>query len=177
MWLYFWNFQESFIHWFFSTWQADNHRQMFRLSNSKINLEFPIRQPLVSSLDQHLDCDLTSFNYQVLSTRTDTYYKYICTCKTATRPSPGNLALFSHPSVLLATCQTLWSLQSYLIRSTAAEVPIKLQSDQTIRLQDYGDLKIIRLMGYWNRALGPVSISDKTSIHKILWNIKAVRFV
>ena len=33
----------------FSTWQADNHRQIFRLSDSKINLEFPSGQPLVSS--------------------------------------------------------------------------------------------------------------------------------
>ena len=33
----------------FSTWQADNHRQMFRLSDSKMNLEFPSGQPLVSS--------------------------------------------------------------------------------------------------------------------------------
>ena len=33
----------------FSTWQADNHRHMFRLSDSKINLEFPSGQPLVSS--------------------------------------------------------------------------------------------------------------------------------
>ena len=33
----------------FSTWQADNHRHIFRLSDSKMNLEFPSGQPLVSS--------------------------------------------------------------------------------------------------------------------------------
>ena len=33
----------------FSTCQADNHRQMFKLSDSKMNLEFPSGQPLVSS--------------------------------------------------------------------------------------------------------------------------------
>ena len=33
-----------------STWQADNHRHIFRLSDSKLNLEFPSGQPLVSSL-------------------------------------------------------------------------------------------------------------------------------
>ena len=32
-----------------STWQADNHRHIFRLSDSKMNLEFPSGQPLVSS--------------------------------------------------------------------------------------------------------------------------------
>ena len=37
--------------WNFSTWQADNHRQMFRLSDSKMNLEFPSGQPLVLSPD------------------------------------------------------------------------------------------------------------------------------
>ena len=41
--------QEVFICLIFSTWQADNHRQIFRLSDSKINLEFPSGQPLVSS--------------------------------------------------------------------------------------------------------------------------------
>ena len=34
---------------FDSTSQADNHTQMYRLSDSKINLEFPSGQPLVSS--------------------------------------------------------------------------------------------------------------------------------
>ena len=32
----------------FSTWQADNHRQIFRLSDSKMSLEFPSGQPLMS---------------------------------------------------------------------------------------------------------------------------------
>ena len=41
--------QELFSWLIFSTWQADNHRQMFRLSDSKMNLEFPSGQPLVSS--------------------------------------------------------------------------------------------------------------------------------
>ena len=40
-WLFIWSI--------FSTWQADNHRHMFRLSDSKMNLEFPSGQPLVSS--------------------------------------------------------------------------------------------------------------------------------
>ena len=40
---------------FFSTWQADNHRQMFRLSDSKMNLEFPSGQPLVSSPELYKD--------------------------------------------------------------------------------------------------------------------------
>ena len=35
----------------FSNWQADNHRHTFRLSDSKINLEFPSGQPVVSSPD------------------------------------------------------------------------------------------------------------------------------
>ena len=38
-----------FIWSIFSTWQADNHGHMFRLSDSKMNLEFPSGQPLVSS--------------------------------------------------------------------------------------------------------------------------------
>ena len=41
--------QELFIWLIFSTWQADNHKQMFRLSDSKMILEFPSGQPLVSS--------------------------------------------------------------------------------------------------------------------------------
>ena len=41
--------QGLFIWSIFSTWQADNHRHMFRLSDSKMNLEFPSGQPLVSS--------------------------------------------------------------------------------------------------------------------------------
>ena len=41
--------QVLYIWLIFSTWQADNHRQMFRLSDSKMNLEFPSGQPLVSS--------------------------------------------------------------------------------------------------------------------------------
>ena len=41
--------QELFIWLIFSTWQADNHKHMFRLSDSKMNLEFPSGQPLVSS--------------------------------------------------------------------------------------------------------------------------------
>ena len=41
--------QGLFISSIFSTWQADNHRHMFRLSDRKMNLEFPSGQPLVSS--------------------------------------------------------------------------------------------------------------------------------
>ena len=41
--------QGLFIWSIFSTWQADNHGHMFRLSDSKMNLEFPSGQPLVSS--------------------------------------------------------------------------------------------------------------------------------
>ena len=41
--------QGLFIWSIFSTWQADNHRHMFRLSDSKMYLEFPSGQPLVSS--------------------------------------------------------------------------------------------------------------------------------
>ena len=44
--------QVLYIWLIFSTWQADNHRQMFRLSDSKMNLEFPSGQPLVSSPDE-----------------------------------------------------------------------------------------------------------------------------
>ena len=43
--------QGLFIWSIFSTWQADNHRHMIRLSDSKMNLEFPSGQPLVSSPD------------------------------------------------------------------------------------------------------------------------------
>ena len=38
-------------------------------------------------------------------------------------------------------------------------------------------LTIRRLIGYWNSALGPVSISDKTSYRKILWSLEATRSV
>ena len=41
--------QGLFISSIFSTWQADNHRHLFRLSDSKMSLEFPSGQPLVSS--------------------------------------------------------------------------------------------------------------------------------
>ena len=43
--------QGLFIWSMFSTWQADNHGHMFRLSDSKMNLEFPSVQPLVSSTE------------------------------------------------------------------------------------------------------------------------------
>ena len=69
------------------------------------------------------------------------------------------------------------------IDSSAAQVPVKFQSDWTIIYQIRGfgtsrDLTIRRLFGYWNRALGgPVSTSDKTSYCEILWSLKAARLV
>ena len=54
--------QGLFIWSIFSTWQADNHKHMFRLSDTKMNLEFPSGQPLVSSPGHHCYCYYYCYN-------------------------------------------------------------------------------------------------------------------
>ena len=70
--------QELFIWLIFSTWQADNHRQMFRLSDSKMNLEFPSGQPLVSSPDlSGLKYDNCQYFNQIGSPSSHIYFFYM----------------------------------------------------------------------------------------------------